>query len=381
MSRLVETANRLQKYQCAPYNNRSVCFRYLAFVCLVVSLTFFVSCASSPKIVREQSASKKPGWINKQPTGTNTLYFVGISSNAETLEEAQTAALKDAMGEISGYMGNRIESVFQSHITETERDLESNIRSESVSLVFGAKIEDSYYEKVTRVDNNLERYDYYVLVSFSKAEAKKELERQEKEKEEKASLAYKCFQDGQGYERNGQIFEARKSYQDGLSIVSELNEMVEIKNSEFANTENLKLNLQMSSEKMDEVLHRYSLTVKIKGESSDDSSFRGTFVSTMANHEYKVADTDSTIEMVVDLSVSYSSMLMNNYVYYAEGNVVARRVSDKQTIGAYSFKSKGFHKSSAQAIKSALAEAGKDAGEGITKVLIEDSLKAKSENK
>jgi hypothetical protein len=77
------------------------------------------------------------------------------------------------------------------------------------------------------------------------------------------------------------------------------------------------------------------------------------------------------IKITGNVFVSESSYTLNNYFFYAEGSVSAKRTLDKQIIAGHFFKVKGSHRSKKQAALKALEEAGLEAGDELSKMILE----------
>lgn len=353
---------------------------YTIKVLFLIATVMQFSCATPAQITRESSSPIKPGWIEKPPHENEVLYFVGISSSASTLEEGQRAALKDAMTEISNYLGSKIESVFESYITEVERDLSQQILSKSSAVVQGAKVEDLYYEKMVRTEKNfkLEKYDVYVLVSFLKEEAIKELNRQEKEKQEKVKIAYDYLLKGQVKEKERRYSAARRFYNQGLAAMATVEDIIEIDNGNIKNNKELQLRLKTQLQDVNTRLSKVALSINIEGPPQAIQTFNSNFAYALSEHGFTVTDEPATIKIIGEVTASKSSYVMNNYAYYAKGSVSAKRTSDHQLLAVYPFKVKGFHRSKDQAALNALAEAGIEAGNALSIMILKNEKMKKS---
>lgn len=342
-------------------------FFQTALLFLFVALIQY-GCATPAEIKREASLPVKPIWIKKPPHSEDTLYFIGISSSSESLEKGQNAALKNAMSEISNYMGSRIESVFKSYITEIESELSSQMKSESTALVKGAKVIDSYYEKIIRIDKNfrMEKYDVYLLVSFSMKEVKKELMRQQKEKLEKVNMAYKYYLTGLSDEKKRKFYNARRAFNQAMTLIAQIKDVVEIEGKDVKNSEELNFHLNNHLQYITSQLLRVSLSIRVSGSEKFEKVFISNFRFSLGKYGFTITNEESAFEISGDVSVSGSSYLMNNYVYYAEGSISVERTSDHQVVATYAFKTKGFHRQKKQAALNALAEAGIEAGNALS---------------
>ncbi len=343
---------------------------------LFLIITTLSACAPTVQILRESSIPTPPVWIKKLPRSSNTLYFVGIRTSAPTLEEGQNAALKDAMAKISNHLGSKIESSFEDYSTEIEQQLTQQIKSKTTATIHGAKVEDSYYEKTTRIEGKLrlEKYNVYVLVSFSKEAGLKEIERQQQEKRQKALTAYDYYLQGVESEEQGKYYEAQNFYQQALKILAGLDDVISLDKSQVQTSHELQLKLNTSLQKVKAELSKISINITINTSEQGQQAFLSGFTSTLAQHGFTITDQNPAIQITGEVFVKKSSLVSNylgyNYVYYAQGNVSARRTSDRQEIAVYPFQAKGFHRSKEQAALNALSEAGLEAGNGLVEMIL-----------
>lgn len=333
-----------------------------------------MSCAVPPQIIRERSSSVKPEWIESLPQDNETLYFIGIKTSAETLEDGMKAAIRNAMSNISDFMGIKIESVFEDYISEVEQKLIYQIKSKSSATVRGAQVVDSYYEKMMRIDKNfkIEKYDVYVLVKFSKAEIVNEIERQQKIKQENIKTAYGFYLNGINKENQKKYYDARRYYKQALTVVDSLEEVLKISgNTDIKNSDDLRLSLQAHLKNVTLYLSRVELSINIDGATQSKQTFISNFVASLNKHGYTITDRRPAIKITGNVIVSESSYILNNYFFYAQGSVSAKRTVDKQIIAEYFFKVKGSHHLKNQAALNALEEAGLEAGHELSKIILE----------
>lgn len=334
-----------------------------------------MSCAPSTQIIREDSSPVKPKWIETPPQGNETLYFVGIKTSAETLEDGRNAAIRNAMSKISNFMGSKIESVFEDYVSEVEQKLIQQIKSKSSATVKGAQVVDSYYEKMTRIDKNfkMERYDVYVLVKFSKAAIKKEMDRQQKIKEEKIKTAYDYYLSGMSKENRQKYYDARRYYNQALTVVEKLEDVLIIPgNHDIKNSDALRLSLQSHLKKVNLRLSRVELSINIDGPPRANQTFISNFVAALNKHGFTITDSQPAIKITGNVFVTESSYIMRNYFFYAEGSVSAQRTVDRQIVAEFPFKIKGSHRLKKQAALKALANAGLKAGTAISNMILKE---------
>jgi hypothetical protein len=333
-----------------------------------------VSCATPTQIIRESSSSVKPKWIESVPIDKDALYFIGIKTSSETLEDGMKAAIGNAMSSISDFLGVKIESVFEDSISDLEEKLFYQTKSKSSATVRGAQVVDSYYEKMVRIDKNfkIEKYDVYVLVRFSKAEIVNEMERQQKIKVEKVKTAYEYYLKGIKKENIKRYYDARRYYNQALAAVEGLEDVLMIRgNHDIRNSDELRLNLKAHLKNVNLYLSKVGLAINVDGPTQFKQTFISNFVTSINKQGFTITDSLPAIKVSGNVFVSASSYIMNNYFYYAEGSVSAKRMSDKQVIAEYFFKAKGSHHLKKQAALKALEEAGLEAGRELSKMILE----------
>jgi hypothetical protein len=331
-------------------------------------LLFVNACATGPQIIKETSAKARPGWIEHPPQESGVVYFVGISTATKTLEDGRGVALNNALTKVAGFLGSKIKTVFEGHFTEIEQTLSQRIRSKSAAKVHGAHVVETYHEKtITKTKDEVkESFDVYVLVSFSKEEALKEMARQKKEKEETVKRAYEYFNKGQELEGEAKFYAAGKEYRQAKKILDPIDELITV---EAGNNEELMLKLKTRIKDMDQRLKRLKLSFKVNGTPDEEKMFRSNFSSAIDRNGFNVNDDQPAFEITGEVSVFESSYVMNSYAYYAEGSLTATRTADNQIIAVYPFKVKGFHRSKDKAAMVALKEAGLETGDKLSQLI------------
>jgi len=342
-----------------------------SIIILFFSIVALSACVKSSN-TKEASAKAKPNWIDHPPQSDELLYFVGISTAANTLEDGQSVALNNALTKVSGFLGSKVNSVYEGYFTEMETNLKEQIKSKTSATVRGAQVVDSYHEKEKikgkDKDSENEKFDVYVLVSFSKEEAQKELDRQRKEKEENVKKAYEYFEKGEALENEHKFYDARKEYRQGKSLLANIDELIEL--TAEKNSAGIKLKLCAHLEDMDSKLKRVALKIKVNGSDDEKKAFESSLASMFSKCGFTVSDEYPAFEVEGEVTVKESSFVMNSYAYYAEGCLNAIRVSDNQNFAVYPFKEKGFHQTREQAAMAAMREAGLKSGDELSKLIM-----------
>lgn len=341
-------------------------------------LLFFVclgpfGCSAPVQIIRESSAPARPAWVEVAPQQLDVLYFVGIRSSAETLEEGVDSAIKNATAQIAGFLQSKVKSDFEEYSTEVEQKLRQQISSKSQASVSGAKIVDLYHEKFKRVDHNFNivRYDVYVLISYPRAEVEKEIARQEKDRIEAAHNAYDLYVRGRDQEKGRLLERAKISYIQALEALKAVDEVVPFEGRDARNSTDLQNLLDAKLKEVVGQMRKVLLSVRVTGPKDANRTFQSSLAASLAEHGFTVTENEPAFELLGDVSVKESSFVMNNYVHYAAGSVSARRVNDRQVVVVVPFKVKGFHRNQEQSALDALQEAGKEAGQTLARMILE----------
>lgn len=152
-------------------------------LCLLVFELIFAANAISGSL---------PRWVTKVPSDKESLYFVGISTGAQALENGKRSAVKQAIAELTEQFETRSNTRFSERRTELETKLLDEIDSYSSNVrIKGSFLKDWYFEKTK--DG---RYDVYVLIQYPKAELERERARIQNEAAEKVASVRKAL--GQG---------------------------------------------------------------------------------------------------------------------------------------------------------------------------------------
>ena len=344
------------------------------FVLFLVSFIF--TCGTPPQIIYESSSPKKPEWIDNPPEAQKTLYFVGIKTGASSLEEGREAAAKHALNQIANYIRSEIKSEFQEYLAEFQQRVEHeiilNIRSKSRATIQGATVIDSYYQKMTRIENNftLEKFNCYVLMSFSKDKALQEIERQEKEQKAKVERAYQYYIDGISLEKQKKYYQSCAYYRQALNTLKDIKEVVVLDKTEAQSSEQLLLHVKNSLQNITTKIHSVTIKIHINNFDEGYERFTSSFESAV-NEKGFVLSGEPHFLISGNVGVTKSGIVMNNYVYYAEGSVSAQLISEQQTIATFPFKVKSFHRNQKQSALDALHYAGIKAGKGLVKMILD----------
>jgi hypothetical protein len=154
------------------------------------------------------SAKDKPAWIERLPTSNEYIYVMGIRSGAPTLEAGRSEATRQAVGELTSYLGVRMQSKLQVFMTDLETKIQDEMKAttEKVELR-GGLIHDWHVERTAQGT-----YDVYVLLRYPRGEIEKEQARLTTMLAEKAALAQLGMRQAAEAERQGDIIGALSAY-------------------------------------------------------------------------------------------------------------------------------------------------------------------------
>ncbi|MFQ5672061.1 MAG: hypothetical protein ACE5G9_03125 [Nitrospinales bacterium] len=311
------------------------------------------------------SSAAKPDWIMNPPGDPANLYFVGMNTAAESLDQGQDAAIKSAMGKIANYLGTKIDSVSEQNITETEQNLKLQIKAKSKARVQGANVEDWFAEK------NDGRYDVYVLVKMPKSQIGRELARREREKSARANAAYDLYLRGRETESQKSYHQAADFYKQALDILKELDDLALLNRDGVNNTRDLLSLLQTAHQSASTAARQLALSIKVIGPEGAERAFIAGLAAALEQDGFKRNREDAAIEISGEVSALESGFALNNYVFYAEGQLSALRKSDRRIIGTAPFKTKAFGPDKTTAALNALTQAAGEAGRNLARILLE----------
>jgi hypothetical protein len=165
----------------------------------------------------EVPAKDKPTWIEQLPTSNEYIYVMGIRSGAPTLEAGRSEAARQGVGELTSYLGVRMQSKLEIFMTDLETKVQDEMKAttERVELR-GGLIHDWYVERTVQGT-----YDVYVLLRYPRAEIEKEQARLAKMLAEKSAQALLGMRQAAEAERLGDIIGTLNAYTAVISSAAE----------------------------------------------------------------------------------------------------------------------------------------------------------------
>jgi hypothetical protein len=340
---------------------------------MVIAVVFAViGCGYQAQLLTETSAPAPPSWVKGPPADSRDLrYFVGIRTGASTREEGIDSAVKDASGQIAGFLKSRVRTEFEETTTQVEQNLKQQIFARSAVVVRGAKVVDWYHVKTSRIDREFrtERYDVYVLVAYPKEEIGREMERQADERRAVAGNALGWYRKGEREEEVKRYLEARESYLVAVKELTGLDEAVPVEGG-FVDSAGLLRAASDKSEEMTRRSRRLAIRCRILGNDDSHRLFVSGFSAALISGKIEVNNDDPAYELTGEVSVSEGNNIMGNYLAYVTGTLEVRRTVDGRIVTVIPLKVKGFHRKRDMAALNALQEGGGQAGEAVVKAIM-----------
>jgi len=332
----------------------------------MLALMLMSACASAPLIEQSASLAAQPEWTLKPPTSAEAVYFVGLASRALSLEEGSEAARQNAMAQIAKYLGCSIQTVFIENSSEAGQHVTQRIATDSSARVTGASLIDTYYQKTSRHEGslNLERYTVYVLVKIDRRNLEQEQRRQEAKRISLLTNAEKVYRQGLAKQNAADYLGAVRDFKETGALLAQTD-------GAYGAIDSQDLSLKASAAYRDSLarLKRYRLEVAVPGHAGIAERFSEALSAALAAKGFQF-DSSAVLTFKTQVHLNSSSYILGNYCYYAEGTLSA--VSHGQTLGAVSFKAKGFHPTQELAQQNALQEAGRQAGAQLAESLFRD---------
>jgi len=206
----------------------------------------------------ERSQRKKPSWVTREKKADEKyLYFSGIRTGAQRLEDGESDAVKNAVRKIVEYFGQEGVILYEKKRTEIETELLDQVKFKGAAAVRAAKLQEMYYEKWQRPapygagqgttkDRVQSSYDVYVLIRYPKEELEKERAAQRKKAIELTKGAFALFQNAERALAQGRVRESISQYARSLDFLSRVSILVEI--SPEVNNETLKAKIRSDLE-------------------------------------------------------------------------------------------------------------------------------------
>jgi hypothetical protein len=331
-----------------------------------------IGCGHQARILTETSAPVPPSWVKGPPADSREFrHFVGVRTGASTREEGIESAVKDASGQIAGFLKSRVRTEFEETTTQVEQNLKQQIFAQSAVVVRGAKVIDWYQVKTTRIDGKFstERYDVYVLVAYPKEEIGREMVRQADERRAAAGNALGWYRKGEREEEGKRYAEARESFLVATRELAGMDEVVPVEGG-FVDSAGLLRAARGKSEEMTRRGRRLAIRCRVRGAEDSQRQFVAGFSSALVSGKIDIWTDDPAFEITGELAVSEGGNVMGKSLAYVTGSLELRRISDGQVVTVIPMQVKSFHRKREVASMNALQEGGGQAGEAVVKAIL-----------
>lgn len=343
----------------------------------LAALLLFQAACSTVQITREASAPVKPAWISVPPQKAGMMYFVGIATGAETLEQGKEAARKNATSQIAHLMGSKVVSSFghsqeysaarkEGYATETEQQqIKWKITAISQAIVRGEYVVESYSEKLIRTEKNirLEKHDVYVLVEIPADKVSAEITTQRHENERKASAAYDLYLQGKQQVAYKSCTEAKRLFGQALTMLNNIGDVIVLP-GRIISSQQLAFLLQEEMQKANSHMRRVSLNVRA------DSAFYSSLSAALTARGFVITNESPAFKVTGEVALTEGGVALGSPVFHAGGALSAVRLSDDSVIATVAVNGKGIHQNRRQAALDALSEAADYAGASFADLLV-----------
>ncbi|GEM_PF-3581978 len=308
--------------------------------------------------------SSRPDWVLQPPKESSSLYFVGAANGANTSQEGQEMALKDALGKIANYLGTRIKTSSQQIVNDIEQHLELQISTESDAQIKEARVVQ------WSIDERDSMFDVYALVRVSKSRISEELARQERDNLEKTEASYGIYLRALNAINLKDYKSASTSLNHAIEILEPIQGVASPNLGEFSNSRELFVHLKEKLRSVSLARRKISLDLKLPEPEDLASVFLSKFSSILGQKGFTVDDGQAAYRISGKIASRESGFVIENYVYYAEGSLTVIFVNDGSIAGVVPVMAKALGNTKRVSASNAFSFAGKKAGDDLTKLLL-----------
>jgi len=253
-----------------------------------------------------RSLDKHPAWITQLPANAEYFYALGISTDAPSLKQGRLLAAKNAVVEVSNYLGLRASGRLEIRSTElTTRILNEVSITTSVDLK-RSRLSQMYYEEFRYEDaeEQAHTFDVYILLRIPMADLQREQKRQQLKKNEMQKEAEAISLEAQQHLNEGNLPLAWQKWMLALRLIDEEVDsrvsLLQVYKALLTAVEGI--NLSVTGEEVDN--HRIISRAFFSGKSADvplkDLSLHMRFLK---NHQAgKVRNTDQSGQVASEMS-------------------------------------------------------------------------------
>lgn len=339
---------------------------------LTVFVLLAISCGSPGKIIRQASSPVRPEWVDHPRQDPEKVFFVGICSGAETLEAGQESAAKDAASKIAQYIGSEVRVESRDLNSQVEQTIVRQITARSSVKLSGFRAEELYYEKISRVEKrfSLDRYDVYVLASYSRKAAQEERSRLEKKDHDSALRALKRYRAAGRSIARRDYWPAVQNCLGVLRLIGDLRGEVRTGDPVITDVSVLREHVQERLAQARSGWRRFKPEFEFKSVAGNPGgSFQSSLLGALSKRGFLSDHQAPSLSLSGHVAIVRGEDLAGSSVYSAEGSLSFVRLSDRKTMATVAVQGKGLHDDPSLAALNAASDAGQTAGEELAAAL------------
>lgn len=163
--------------------------------------------------------ANKPGWINQVPEDAYSVYVLGLSSGAPSVETGMKLAAGSAVEQLIDRFGIEAQARYREWKTELEAKVQDELESVSETVhLRGHLISD--WHVVPRTVKGKARFDVYVLLRYPKAEFARERARLRQHDLERRRQIRQAITEGDAATTTGDVSGAISAYLEAIRSAS-----------------------------------------------------------------------------------------------------------------------------------------------------------------
>ncbi|MDD2806680.1 MAG: hypothetical protein PHV33_14105 [Elusimicrobiales bacterium] len=253
-------------------------------------------------------------------------------------------------------------------LSDTQQDIMRQITSRASVRLNGYSVEDQYYERITRVEGlvTLEKYDVYVLTSYSRQEAQKERLRRERADITRARLSLRRFYEAKQSLAGNACWQALKGFAGVINSSAKLDPTTVTGDKKLRDVSLLRDAAREGLAGAVACCHRFKFSMDLKNLALDQSSaFSSALLSALSEKNFQLDQVAPSIELTGEINLKRSEDMFGSAVFSAGGKAAFARMGDKDNLVAVEVQGKGLHDMPSKAAVNAASEAGRNLGEEL----------------
>jgi len=137
------------------------------------------STSAERKLIK-RSSQNPPQWISQLPSNKNYFYALGISTDASSIQQGRQFAAKNAIVEVSNYLGLKASGSFEIQRTALTTRILEDISTTTSANLKRSRLTQMYYEQFRYHDNDesAQVFDVYILLRIPMSDLQREQKKQ-----------------------------------------------------------------------------------------------------------------------------------------------------------------------------------------------------------